>query len=487
MGANVKHCPQPDLQEKPADVTDRGPVPRRLRYTAAAIDAVVICAPLVIGFLIVQALRVDNGGTADRAVFGSIALLSAGALFVWNRGFRDGDAGQSLGKAATGLVIRDSTSGAPIGHRTALSTALSTGNRAGVEVVAERHAMDDGFSPLPRDDSIGATRKRRLGGLTVLAGLLCAVGLVSIAIGAQPLTIGEVWHAVFTPTGTAADEIVSALRVPRTMLGLLVGIALGVAGALIQGHTRNPLADAGLLGLNGGAAFAVVVAIHLFSLNAPSEYIWFAFVGSFGASVIVFGAASIGKGSATPLTLALAGAAVAFFLQAMTNAVVLLDGNALEAYRFWVVGEIAGRDTSVFWQILPFVIVGLVIAFAGTSGLNVLSLGDDVARSLGTNVALNRTMGIVAITLLCGAATAACGPIAFLGLVVPHVARTITGPDYRWLVPYAGLLGGLLVVLADVVGRVVVRPGELQVGIVLALVGGPFFVALVRRRKLVSV
>jgi iron complex transport system permease protein len=170
----------------------------------------------------------------------------------------------------------------------------------------------------------------------------------------------------------------------------------------------------------------------------------------------------------------------------MTNAIIIVDQSSLDSYRFWVVGSVAGRGFDVLWQVLPFLVIGLILALVSTPGLNVLSLGEDVARSLGTNIAASRALGIVAITLLTGAATAACGPIAFIGLVVPHVARAITGPDYRWLVPYAGLLGGVMLVTADVIGRVVVRPGELQVGIVLAVFGAPFFIALVRRRKLAS-
>ncbi|ORL78883.1 iron ABC transporter permease [Prescottella equi] len=353
-------------------------------------------------------------------------------------------------------------------------------------MVQEATARADGFTPVVPDSSLAAVRRRRLLGLAVLAALLVLVLFASVAVGARPLSFAEVFHALFSSTDSETDIIVHTLRIPRTLLGLVVGIALGVAGALIQGHTRNPLADAGLLGLNAGAAFLVVIAIYAFGLTAPSQYLWFAFAGSALASITVFGLSSIGNGKASPLSLALAGAAVAFFLQAMTNAVVILDQTTLDGYRFWVVGSVAGRGFDIFWQVLPFLIVGLVIAIASTPSLNVISLGEDVARSLGTNIAMSRTIGIVAITLLTGAATAACGPIAFIGLVVPHVARAITGPDYRWLVPYAGLLGGLMLVMSDVIGRVVVRPGELQVGIVLAVVGAPFFIALVRRRKLAS-
>jgi iron complex transport system permease protein len=463
-------------------VVPTGPAPRRLTLTADAIDALVVVLPLILGTLVVDSLRADNGGgQADRVVFGSLAVVIAVCALVWNRGFRDGRTGSGVGKNIVGLVLRDKETRSAVGVRRAL--ALRT---TGVEVVRRATATHEEFLPIEPDGSVAAVRRRRLIGLTALAVALVVVAAMSIAIGARPLAFTEIFHALFASTGSDTDTVVRSLRIPRTALGFVVGVALGVAGALIQGHTRNPLADAGLLGLNAGAAFFVVMGIYLFGLVSPGDYLWFAFAGSAVASIVVFGLSSIGSGAAGPLTLALAGAAVAFFLQAMTNAVVLLDQTTLDGYRFWIVGSVAGRGTDVLWTVLPFIAVGIVIALASTPSLNSLSLGDDVARSLGTNVGLSRVLGIVAITLLTGAATAACGPIAFVGLVVPHIARSMTGPDYRWLVPYAGLLGGLLLVLADVIGRVLVRPGELQVGIVLAIVGAPFFIALIRRRKLVT-
>lgn len=329
-------------------------------------------------------------------------------------------------------------------------------------------------------------RKRRLVGVAVLVALLVLVAIASIGVGALSISIGEVWHGVFTPSGTPSDDLVQTLRIPRTVVALIVGVALGVAGALIQGHTRNPLADTGLLGLNAGAAFLVVIAIYAFGFTGPSQYVWFALAGSLIAGAVVFGIASVGSAAATPMTLALAGAAVTLCLQAMTSAVVVSDIRTLDSYRFWVIGSVAGRGLDIFWQVLPFIAVGLILAAANTPALNVLNLGEDVARGLGTNVASNRAVGLIAVTLLAGGATAAAGPVAFVGLVVPHVARAITGPDYRWLVPYAGLLGGLFLLTADVVGRIVVRPAELDVGIVLALAGAPFFIALVRKRRLVA-
>ncbi|MFE7417856.1 FecCD family ABC transporter permease [Rhodococcus sp. NPDC057529] len=482
FGSDIPHLPTDEPYGK-RDVP-RGPAPLYLRALAGLLDIGTVAIPLVLGWYIVDSLRDDNGGgEADRVVFGGAAVAIALGLALWNRGFREGNTGQSSGKGWVGLVTRDTDTGDAIGPKRSLLRAF---RRTGTEVVRESTATDEGFAVREKDVGVAAIRRRRLIGLGVLVILLGLVLLASVAVGARPLSFAEIFHALFDPDGSQTDIIVRTLRGPRTVLGLVVGMALGVAGALIQGHTRNPLADAGLLGLNAGAAFLVVLSMYLFGFSAPSEYLWFAFAGSFAASVIVFGLSSIGNGAASPLSLALAGAAVAFFLQAMTNAIIIVDQSSLDSYRFWVVGSVAGRGFDVLWQVLPFLVLGLILALVSTPGLNVLSLGEDVARSLGTNIAASRALGIVAITLLTGAATAACGPIAFIGLVVPHVARAITGPDYRWLVPYAGLLGGVMLVTADVIGRVVVRPGELQVGIVLAVFGAPFFIALVRRRKLAS-
>jgi ABC-type Fe3+-siderophore transport system permease subunit len=271
--------------------------------------------------------------------------------------------------------------------------------------------------------------------------------------------------------------------VPRTALGLLVGLALGIAGALMQGHTRNPLGDPGLLGVTAGASLAVVVAIAWFGVGTPAGYVWFAFGGALAGTVLVYAIGSAGRGGATPVTLALAGAALSALLYALVRAVLVSDEQTLDSFRFWVVGSLAGRGAEVAWQVLPFIAIGLVLAVANAPALNLLGLGEDVARGLGQRVWPARAVGLTAITLLCGAATAACGPIAFVGLVVPHAVRAFTGPDHRWLIPCSGLLGAALLLTADVIGRIVARPGELQVGIVLALVGAPFFIALVRRRR----
>lgn len=330
--------------------------------------------------------------------------------------------------------------------------------------------------------------RRRLLGLGVLFGVLVVTAALSLAVGARALSPVEVWHGLAGAPGpdrrlTEIRLIVETVRVPRTVLGIVAGLALGVGGALIQGCTRNPIADTGLLGVNAGASFAVVTAIAVFGLTDPFQYVWFAFLGAALAGVVVFGLASIGRGAGNPLTLALAGQGIAVFLAAMTTAVALSDRAALNALRFWNAGSLAGVGFDVIGPVAAFTGLGLLLALSTLPALNLLNLGDDVARGLGVNIALSRTVGIAAVTLLAGAATAACGPVAFLGLMVAHMARHLTGPDHRWLVPYAGLLGAVVLLVCDIAGRLVVRPGELDAGVLVALLGAPFFAVLVRRGR----
>ncbi|MEO3801006.1 iron ABC transporter permease [Nonomuraea sp. B1E8] len=327
-------------------------------------------------------------------------------------------------------------------------------------------------------------RHRRLTVLSVLVATVLVAVVLSVTVGSKSVPLADAWHALTAPTGTENDIVIRALRVPRTVLGVLAGVALGVAGALMQGHTRNPLADPGLLGVTQGAAFAMVSSIVLLGVSSLLGYIWFGLAGALVASVAVFALGMTGgKGSPTPVTLALAGTAVSAFLYALTSAIVLLDEQAMDVFRFWQAGSIAARGADVVWQVLPFILVGLMLAAVNAPGLNALSLGEDVARSLGQNIPVTRAVGVAAVTLLSGASVAACGSLAFVGLIVPHLVRPLSGTDHRWLLPYSGLVGAALLLLADVIGRVVAPPGELEVGVVLALLGAPFFVALVRRRK----
>ena len=313
------------------------------------------------------------------------------------------------------------------------------------------------------------------------------VALCSVAYGSKPVAFGTVLDALFDFDASLNDHlIIRSLRIPRTEVGLLAGMALGLSGAVMQGVARNPLADPGILGVNAGAALFVVVAIYSFGITSVLGYVWFAFAGAAASAVVVYVLGALGREGATPVKLALAGAAVTALLGSVTTAILLLDVATLDQFRFWAVGSLAGRDTSIVAQLAPFIAVGAAMALASGRVLNALALGDDVARSLGQKVALAWTCSALSVVLLVGAATAAAGPIGFVGLTVPHVARAVTGPDHRWVLPYSAVLAPVLLLGSDIVGRVVARPGELQVGIVTALVGAPFFVALVRRRKLAS-
>ena len=325
----------------------------------------------------------------------------------------------------------------------------------------------------------------RTGGLVALLVVLAGVAVCSLAYGSKPIPFGSVLDALFHFDPTSDNHlIVRSLRGPRTITGLLVGVALGLSGAVMQGVARNPLADPGILGVEAGAALFVVIGIYSFGVTSLLGYVWFAFVGAAIASVVAYGLGSLGREGATPVKLALAGAAISAFLASITTTILLVDVSTLDQFRFWNVGSLAGRDTTVVTQMAPFVAVGALMALASGRSLNALALGDDVARSLGQRVGWSRILAATAVVLLVGAATAAAGPIAFVGLTVPHVARVMTGPDYRWVLPYSAVLAAILLLGSDVIGRLVARPGELQVGIVTALIGSPFFVILVRRRKL---
>lgn len=339
-----------------------------------------------------------------------------------------------------------------------------------------------------------ARRSLRPARLVVLpATALMALCVLSIGLGAVDIPPVQVVRALFGhPSSELVENIVWTVRVPRTVLGLTAGAALGMSGALMQALTRNPLADPGILGVSAGASFGIVLAIALFGIGSLYGTIWFAFAGALGTSVLVFLLGRTGRSGATPVKLALAGIAVTFLLFSLTNAIVLTDPDALDRYRFWSAGTLADQDGAVVRSILPFLAVGAVLALATAPALNSLALGDDVAASLGRRLGLVRLQGVVAVMLLTGASVAVIGPVVFLGLVVPHVARVLAqyagiGPDHRWLLPLSAVLAPCLLLTADILGRVVARPTEVQAGVLVAFIGGPFFIALVRRRKLAEV
>ncbi|MDA2805209.1 FecCD family ABC transporter permease [Nocardiopsis suaedae] len=321
-------------------------------------------------------------------------------------------------------------------------------------------------------------------------GLLAAVGVLvlcaglSVSVGAKSIPLGTVWDALFSNDGSYDHSVIVELRIPRAVLGVFVGAALGLSGALMQGLTRNPLAEPGILGVNSGAAAAIVTAIYVFGLTSPNAYVWFAFLGAALASVAVYALGSRGRSQATPVRLALAGTAVAAVLQGLVYTVIVLDDFVFDRIRFWQVGSLVGRDLELFSRIWPFLAAGVVIALLLAPALNTVALGDDLASALGARINRTRLLAAVAIVLMCGAATATAGPIWFVGLTVPHVARAITGPDQRWLLPYSAVLAAILLTAADTLGRVVLPSGELEVGIITALVGAPVFIALVRRTRM---
>lgn len=361
-------------------------------------------------------------------------------------------------------------------------------------MTSETSAIPHSTGSSQRCTVMSTMNRKRLLGLLCLAALLALGFLFSLAFGSRtiPLSdLGELLRQVPTalgsPTITNPDlQVIVEYRWPRTLIGVLVGAALGTAGALIQGHTRNPLADPGILGITSGASLAVVLSFAVFHVSSMWATSAWAFVGACLATIVVFSLAAFTGNSSNPMTLVLGGAAMNAVLLAIISAFVLTDSNNLDRMRFWTVGSIAGRDMTIFWTALPIVIIALLLAMMTGPTLNVLNLGDDVATALGVHTVRARILGMIIIALLAAAATAAAGPIAFLGLVVPHFIRSLTGPDYRWILPYSALGGAVLLLYADILGRIITRPGELEVGIVLAFVGAPIFIWMITRDRVVE-
>lgn len=325
----------------------------------------------------------------------------------------------------------------------------------------------------------------RSGALLLVAAALAVVALLSLRIGSASVTTADAINALFSYAPESYEQtIVRSLRVPRTVIGLGVGAALAVAGAAMQAATRNPLAGPSILGINSGAAFGVVCAVFFVGLTHPLAFVWFAFVGGLAAAVVAYAISSAGYGGASPVKLALAGVVVSALLGSWLTGLLLIDQQSLEVVRFWLAGSLAGRDVNVFLAVLPFLAAGTGVMLLLGNQLNVLSLGDDAARSLGMRVGVVRGLVTLLVVLMAGGAVAAAGPIAFVGLAVPHMVRAISGPDYRWVLLFSALAGPLLLLCADIAGRVVIRPSEVQVGIITAVVGAPFLIYLARQRRI---
>lgn len=328
-----------------------------------------------------------------------------------------------------------------------------------------------------------ARRDLRVAGGALLLLLLAVAVTLSLAVGANPLSLRTVWTTLAGGGSSESNYIIFELRIPRTVTGLVAGAALGVAGALIQAFTRNPLADPGILGVNAGAALAVALGVSFLGLRDVSHFVWLAFLGALIVTVAVYLIGSSGRGSADPLRLTLSGVALGAVLSGITTGLSLSDPDAFDSMRSWNAGSLLGRGFDVILPVLPFVAAGIVVALFLAPGLNAIGLGEDVARAQGANVTGIRIGVIASVTVLAGAATALAGPISFVGLMVPHVIRWTFGVDQRLILPLSAVLSPAILLLADVLGRIIIAPAEVPVGIVAALVGAPFLIALARRRK----
>ena len=339
-------------------------------------------------------------------------------------------------------------------------------------------------------------RTLRIVWLAISVLLLGVVCVASLAVGSAQLPPAAVWEALTTRGAGALDGVngptsidtvtVVSLRVPRTVLGVLVGAALAVAGTLIQGLTRNPLADPGILGVNAGAAFAISIGVAAFGITRIDQYLPLGFIGALLGTALVYGIAARGPDGASPVRLTLVGIALGAVFMGVSQTLALLSATTFDRMRFWGAGTIADRPEGTVAAILPAIVIGLLLAFTTAPSMNALALGDDLARAVGARVGVTRTVGLLAVTLLCGAATAAAGPIGFVGLMIPHAVRFVTGPDQRWILPFALILGPVLVLSADIIGRLIVWPAELQVGIVTVFIGAPVLIWLVRRARVRS-
>jgi iron complex transport system permease protein len=305
--------------------------------------------------------------------------------------------------------------------------------------------------------------------------------LLSLRFGHAETTLGNIYTALFHYDGTPAQIIIRTVRIPRALIAALVGGSLAVAGALMQALTRNPLASPGVLGVNAGSALMVVMAVFLFRLPTLSAYAWFAFLGAGLAAALVYGLASLGRGAMTPMRLTVAGAALTALLSSLTQAVLVINARTLDEIRFWLAGSVAGRDLAILLQVLPYMAAGLIGSFLLSGQVTTLSLGEDVAKGLGQRTGWVKGAIGVLVVLLAGSSVAVAGPVGFIGLAVPHLAKWLVGTDYRWSLPYSAVLGAVLLVLADVGARFIIRPEEVPVGVMTALLGAPFFIYLARR------
>ncbi|MDO5518052.1 MAG: iron ABC transporter permease [Clostridium sp.] len=311
--------------------------------------------------------------------------------------------------------------------------------------------------------------------------------IVSLAWGSKHIEFGQVINALIQSDDASFAALVVRERIPRTVFSLIAGASLGIAGALMQSITRNPLADPSILGINTGASLFVVSGITFFNINSAHQYIWFALIGAAITAVFVYGIASIGSGGMTPIKLALAGAATTAVLSSLVSAVILPRSDVMNRFRFWQVGSLSGATWEGISAMMPFFVIGIIISMAAAPALNALALGDELASGLGVNKGILRISCAIAGVMLCGATTAIAGPIGFVGLMIPHTIRLLFGSDMRNMVPMCAILGAVLLTASDVIGRVIGSPSELEVGIVTAFLGAPILIIIARKAKVKSI
>ncbi|WP_347124568.1 iron ABC transporter permease [Microbacterium sp. SY138] len=321
--------------------------------------------------------------------------------------------------------------------------------------------------------------------LWLLIGLVVLVVLtiLSISFGVRAVSFDDIAAALTGHTDTIAQAAI-VKRIPRTVLALLVGAALALSGATMQAVTRNPIADPGILGVSNGASLAVVCGIAFFGLADPYGQMAFAIAGAGLAAVFVYTVGSLGRGGATPLKLALAGAATSAAFASLISAVMLPRVDLLQTFQSWQIGGVGGAEWPRIALTAPVLATGALICFLCSRGMNSLALGDEMAKGLGENVFRTRMISALGAVILAGAATAIAGPIGFVGLIIPHVCRMLVGTDHRWLLPFSAIAGAALLTASDIVGRVIAPSSEeIQVGIITAIIGAPFFIWIVRRQK----
>lgn len=323
--------------------------------------------------------------------------------------------------------------------------------------------------------------------ILVIAIILLIVSIISsLMLGARVVSYQELMDGLFYTNQDSYGANVVQKRISRTIFSLCCGVALGIAGVLMQAVTRNPLADPSILGVNTGATLFVVFGITFLNITTAGEYIWLALIGAAITAVFVFGIGSMGRGGATPIKLLLAGAATSAALSSLVTAIIIPSAYAQDQFRFWQVGSVGSGNWDSIKIFIPFLIVGVFIAFLSAPALNALALGDDVATSLGIRPGVLRFFAVVAGVVLCGAATALAGPIGFIGLLATHAMRFVIGPDLRFLIPMSALAGAIILTFSDVVGRLIASPGELEVGILTAFIGAPILIILAKKSKVRS-